>query len=301
MPEWILLIYYAACAIHIVFLFATKRKNRLAEAVFVLCLPIVGFPLSLLLFRTSVRISGPAAERDEPSPLRNVHPEPVNFESAANVIPIRDALILNDNRTKRKLLLDSLRGTSPLGRDILKQALGNEDSETSHYAATAIMETNRKILNDLRALGAEAAARPHDLPLLKRYAGVLKAFLESGLPGPKQRMRWLDIYSDVLGRITAAEPESKTHAADKIECDLMRGDFPSAGQGCRELMDRYPEDELPYLMYMKFHYARGETDRIAAYALAALRNRVRLTAEGRDRIYFWLGENGDGAKVQAER
>lgn len=71
--------------------------------------------------------------------------EYVDQERLRNVVPTNDALSISNESERRTFLLGLLRKKDLKSlNNTLKKALTNEDSEASHYAASAIMELQRE-------------------------------------------------------------------------------------------------------------------------------------------------------------
>src|SRR5690606_20216283 len=123
----------------------------------------------------------------------------------------------------------------------------NADTETSHYAATAIMEKNRKLLNEVQKLGEIVKSGNFSDHVLTDYASALKEYLRSGMVSLKQRKPYLDTQSRILGLLLESGTKV-SQAIDKMNCDIEREDYPEAQAVCRKLLNSHPDDEAAYLM-----------------------------------------------------
>ena len=57
-----------------------------------------------------------------------------------NITPMQEALVVSDVKRRRKMLLDVLKKDIRRSLGSIAIALNNPDSETSHYAASVIMD-----------------------------------------------------------------------------------------------------------------------------------------------------------------
>src|SRR4051812_19179699 len=147
----ILIILYFCCCLFFGMISVWKKwENGLIKTVLITFFPVIGLLLVLYLFKP-IKVH-PATENTNHLEMADFSfpVNQVNVEKEINFVPIQDALLLNDNQTKRKLLIHSLKENSIQNTSILTNALQNEDTETSHYAATAIMEMKRKLQNSLQ-------------------------------------------------------------------------------------------------------------------------------------------------------
>lgn len=156
--------------------------NDRMTLVFVLFLPIYGLPLLLLSARSNRKnttgrknqelevMLRAENEEEEGSPIQN--PE---------VIPLQDALLLNDAKTRRSSIMEVLLDQPSRFVRGLHEASKSEDTEVIHYATTALSELNRDYELRLQALSQNHEENPDNLPILDRYISVLSEYLEQGM------------------------------------------------------------------------------------------------------------------------
>ena len=69
--------------------------------------------------------------------------EQTDYETEKEFVPLEEALIISDVQDKRRALLNVLKADVSNNMKSLVKALDNEDSETAHYAASALMDVCR--------------------------------------------------------------------------------------------------------------------------------------------------------------
>ncbi|MGM7684402.1 hypothetical protein ACSVDA_19975 [Cytobacillus sp. Hm23] len=212
----------------------------------------------------------------------------VNKEKEINVVPIKDVLILNDNKTKRKMLLDVLKTDSLIQGDILQAAIKNDDTETSHYAASAILEVNSSLLNSLQKLELQLEITPTEVSIMKSYAQVIRQYVDLGILDERAELQYLYQYSQVLEKIIDIEPNNKENYIEKIECDLQLGELKVAEKYCELFMNYCSNEEEAYFITMKLYYILKDQEKFNEI-LNMLRNSpVRLTPLGLNKMRYWL-------------
>lgn len=65
---------------------------------------------------------------------------PAMEENDRDVVPLEEALLLNDSSRRRELIMNVLNDNPGEYVELLKQARMNEDVEVVHYAITAMVE-----------------------------------------------------------------------------------------------------------------------------------------------------------------
>lgn len=294
MFKLLFLLYYLGCFTYAGFAVRKKTKNGLITAVMITCLPVFGLVLTIYLFRSSG--VHPYAETGESDahlgPVEKQAPfhldQPIEIEKEINLVPIQDALLLNDNKIKRKLLIHSLKENSIQNPSVLEKALKNEDSETSHYAATAIMEMKRKLLNRIQMLEEELAENPDDAETLSSYAGVIQEYLQKGFLDEGAYKEYQTLLSSVLEQILESGHGTKQHYIDKINVDLELHQYKKANFYSERFMENFGDDEMAYIMAMKLHYTLKNPSRLQDIISLLKQHSVRLSPQGLSIIRFWL-------------
>lgn len=65
---------------------------------------------------------------------------PPDRETEMNYVPIQDAMAVSDTTSLRRLLLDTLRSNAKKTISSIAAAMNSKDTETSHYAASMILD-----------------------------------------------------------------------------------------------------------------------------------------------------------------
>jgi hypothetical protein len=291
MYKWVL-IYNFICFLYIYFFNYKRKKKWLAQYLISFFFPLLGF-LLIYLMNKRVRSQKEAipnrlmkqkADLDQ----REISIFKEDVEKGRNVIPIEDALILNENKVRRTMLLDLLKDESILNIDTLKFALENEDSETSHYAATAIMELKRKLLNSMQSLDLQVDENPNDLNTLSAYKEVITQYINSGFLDEKTLLKNKYNYSAILEKMIEIQPNEESYFVEKISCDLSLAEYSTARYYCDLFVRLHPNCEDAYFMDMQIHYLMKNSESFEK-SLNQLRNSsVRLSPTGLSKLRFWL-------------
>ena len=149
---WVLAIAHVLGCI----VFLTLRFGRLGRRkeylVPILCIPVFG---PLLAFTIDLmHVLGPPGLRPvevealklEQNVYWNSIKEP---EEDPSVVPLEEAILINDKHTRREMVLDTFRHDSFSYLDVLLLARDNEDTDTTHYATIRIT----KITNSYSGAG----------------------------------------------------------------------------------------------------------------------------------------------------
>lgn len=129
-----------------------RKEDWIKTAVMVLC-PVVGPAFFLLarftyylLFHQDVDLEDVVFSKDRVTTHLKA-----DEEREGNMVPIEEALVICDKDDLRTLVMNVVRGNVEQSLSSIALAMGSEDSETSHYAATVL----RDALNDFRKQAQE--------------------------------------------------------------------------------------------------------------------------------------------------
>lgn len=96
------------------------------------------------------------------------------------VIPLEEALLVNDSLQKRQLILSVLTEDPSSYYPLLQQARLNSDSEVVHYASTALAQISKEADLTLQKHEQQHASDPDAPDILCSYCDYLESYIESG-------------------------------------------------------------------------------------------------------------------------
>ncbi|UKS25796.1 hypothetical protein LOZ80_30225 [Paenibacillus sp. HWE-109] len=296
MLELILLgIYLLIIGIYILKFYKKYTKERaLTHLAILVLLPFAGALMlafsSLTLRRKSQKAFSSFSDEDiSPQTSSLGIYNRIDVKKEINIVPIEEALLLNDTSTKRRMLIDALKNDSIEYIGILQKALENEDTETSHYAATAVLEIKRKLMLTKQKFAVQYEENKLDLETLIPYVNVLKSYLTSGFLDERTLIKTKHTYSQVLESLLSVYTEEESYFVDKIECDLEIGNVDKARSMCVTFHQAHPNSEAPYLVSMKTHYTLRNNERFQE-SLNGLKNSpIRLSNQALNIVRFWSG------------
>ena len=98
-----------------------------------------------------------------------------------NTVPLEEALIVNDSRQRRSLVMSILNDNPSRYIDVLSQARLNEDVEVVHYAATAMAQISAKEDLALQRCRNDYLQHRNSETMLERYCDALERYINSGI------------------------------------------------------------------------------------------------------------------------
>ena len=219
--------------------------------------------------------------------------EIVDFEKEINTIPLEDSLNFSDNKGKRAYLIYILKKDFTSHIKGLQKAIKSQDTETSHYAAAALMEIKKQFEILLANAGETYKNNKDDISAIQEYVNILKKYLKSDLADKVDRFNYLEKYSAVLSELLARHVTNEEYFVDKINCDIELGDYESAEYFSQKFFEYFPNSEKPYLALMKFYYLSHDARSFADVSKVLKNKKIGLTEYGESVIKFWEGSKAD--------
>ena len=290
-----LAVHVLACIVVGLLMASGLLKTRLS------CLPIMAFvpvfgAVALLFHERALRSDARPCDDFELEELRvndavykSIVVEPA--AQASEAVPLREALLVNDPATRRRLIMDVLYDDASAQPHALRAARSNDDAEVVHYATTAVVELQKTYDDRMQRVRAACQADPHDVEAARNLASVLGAYIESGLLEGMMLTSTRAEYARVLDALLALVSRDGEEALGVCWQAFLnaqaRGEVGDMERTAEHAVVVWPQREDGYLM--RLHTAVAREDRAGIdRALETLQcGDVRVTARGRRDISYW--------------
>ncbi|MBQ9765067.1 MAG: hypothetical protein IJW18_02585 [Lachnospiraceae bacterium] len=202
-------------------------------------------------------------------------------------VPLEEAMLVNDTKTQRRLMMDVLQYKPQEYVHVLQRARLSEDSELSHYATTTMMQIQSDYELRIHDLEALMDNHPNDKKLMKEYRKVLNEYMKSGLlSGSVQKVYQVKL-RDILKRLMEENPEKMRYTLEYIECCLEEQEYDGLEEIINAAKERWPEEELVYQRIVDYYWRRAEGDKIREVLREIQDKNIYLSHEGRKWFDFW--------------
>lgn len=209
-------------------------------------------------------------------------------EEAQNVVPLEEALIINDRQTRKKLIFETLLEDPMKNIDILLLARENNDVDTAHYANTTIAKIQRDFQLQVQKLAVNHETDPNDIELLNNYIETLGKFIDSGLSEAYLLKRQRIIYAYLLDKKISLEDWDKDTLHKKIRNSLELKDINSAMEANEILRQSLPEDEQTWINAVRISVAGHDAIRLEETLDQINRRKINWSPAGKEQISTWI-------------
>lgn len=204
------------------------------------------------------------------------------------VVPLEEALLLNDTLTRRELMMDIMYSNPEDYVSQLKKARMNDDTEVVHYAVTALAELQKEYELRFQELDRRTANDPDDDSISDEYLKLLRQYLNSGIAEGEDLDIRMRSYSERLGKKIQKTPERLSARKEKAEVDLRIGEYEAAYEEITHLINKWSRNEAGYLLMLQYYSIMKKREGIDRVLDKIRMNDVYLTPRGRKQVQFWM-------------
>ncbi len=293
----LIILYILMCLIYAL----EKRWNQAGAQeicfVLVICLfiPVLGFVfLKIADYVSKHNVSrdysgiyrGERFHQDELSMLK-----PLDYEAEVNQVPMKDALKLNEYEYRRKVIMNTLKEENTDEYiQVLKEALENEDPETSHYASTVIMQLRQKIQEAV----IHREKLYEDYPDVPEYACDLEKELyrviDSDVYEKENIRKYYLLYEKVSDQLLSQERPEEAFFYHRIHVNFRQENFTQMKELCIRYLETYPSSEDAVLSMIELCILTKDGGLLDALLNALPQIPARLTQKTMRYIRFFKTE-----------
>lgn len=206
-------------------------------------------------------------------------------EGDDGVVPLEEALIVNDPGDRRRLMLSMLTEDPDAYLAQLQAAKLNDDVEVAHYAATAVAQISKE--SDLKLQQLERAFKTDpSAQNLNAYCDYLGTYLASGLA----EGRVAQIQRQQYARLLARRCEREDGLALRVRYATAladAGEVDEAEDVAERLVADAPDEQDVWMLCLRLAVLRRDGEMVQRVIDAVDKQHVYLSAENREKLAFW--------------
>lgn len=205
-----------------------------------------------------------------------------------NEVSFHEAATVASSQEKRSLLMGILRHDLMQSPDLLQSALDDNDTETAHYAASASLEINRRLKNEVQALEARHYAEPANYENLRSLLDGVARLLEFSLLTGRETYFYRSKQQDLYHQLELLGPDSVTET-DWISWSEALLAIQQPYEALAKAVaanTRFPS-EATWLQRLKILYLLRDRDAFEGALDEFLQTRLVMSEKGLNLIRFW--------------
>ncbi len=270
-----------------------RVKNAYTNFLLIIAIPFLGiiYILFIYLFKFFIKSENGQYLIDKENEYdRNISLliREAELKNKKDLIPIEDALNLNDHTIKRNLVIEMLKEDSYKYLEFLLKALKDEDSETSHYAATAITQLKSKLTVAIQDMEVNYYKNSKNKEISKEYIKALKECIESNLIDEKERKRLIYTYKLALENYLRDIEEDEIYLNELIKIYIDIKNYDKAIVYSYNYMKKFVRSYKPYMFLLEVYYTLNDKKNFEKVIKSLRESDIKLDKEGLDILRFWI-------------
>ena len=205
-----------------------------------------------------------------------------------NIVPLEEALLINDVQVRRKKVLSTLYGNPLRYLDVMLVARHNEDIETSHYATTTISEAQRKYQLQIQKYVAAIEENPDDMELLDEYIDTLGTYIDSGLLEDYLLKQQQIEYSKILETKLSKVNLDKKTLIRYLRINIALKNYMSAVAISGILKRNWPEDEQTWIEALRVCIDGHDKKKLQETIKEIRSTSIKWSDKGREQVSLWV-------------
>ena len=206
-----------------------------------------------------------------------------------NTVPLEEALLVSDKSNMRRSLLNVLKSDFDNSLAAISAALESEDTETSHYAATVIMDVTAKFIKTTQSMQVEYDKQPDNTELASMYADYIYQFLETGILSEIEVKTYTHLYAQLIGSLyTHGRQEVKGQDYRRAVSLLMdQKESDEALMWAKRAVENLPQNLDAHLSLLKVYHETGQRERFLEALESLKASDIVLNKEAIDLVRFY--------------
>lgn len=203
-------------------------------------------------------------------------------ERERDMVPLEEALAVSDKKSVRMLMLNVIRGNVKESLETIMTALDSEDSETSHYAASILLDELNEFRTNVQKLYSEIKAEEDDETeseeMLIDYMDMVLGQKVFDQMEQERFVQMMDEAGESLYKKDAVRltPERYESLCLKL---LERKEFEKVKKWCTRLEEQYPDVLPAYTCRMKLYFTMNEKEQFFKVMEDLKRSKVVIDQE----------------------
>ena len=188
-------------------------------------------------------------------------------ERERNIIPLEEALSVTDKQNLRTLMLSILQGNMMESLSVVAQALNSEDSETAHYAASALRDELNDFRSNVDRLETEIAKKDaRQLEYAKALLRYLNVFVSQNVCSAMEQVTYVDKMEEVGNLLCAiGEDELDVEYFEWIAMALLHiKEYDRAKTWALKAKEMFDMELTPYTCLLKIYFEQGDREQFFA-------------------------------------
>lgn len=183
--------------------------------------------------------------------------ERVDMESGLNIAPLEEAIAISDKPSLRGLMMNVIKGDVKKSLAAIALALDSEDSETSHYAASVLMDELNTFRDNVEKIYKEIKKEEEtQIQYCVMLLDYMNEILEQKVFIPMEQAYFVSKMEETAHIVYEKNLEELT--GERMEWICLRlleiGSYETCEMWCDRLKSSYPKELAAYTCLLKLYF-----------------------------------------------
>lgn len=252
------------------------RKRYLLLLVFFLLCPVVGllsyglgYLFNLIFFHKEADLSDVVFSKDRTNTY-----EFVDMERERNMASFEESIAVSDFQSLRGLMLNVLRGDVKKSLNSIALGLNSQDSETSHYAATALRDELGDFRNTAQKIYLEIQKKDDNcVQYCEMEIEYMNQILLQDVLTEMEQTSFVNIFENVGQTLYLMDKKHMKTSYYQwiIKCLVKNKQYDKAKKWCERAIQECPDNLFPHKYLLRTYYEEQDRDNFFA-EMNALKN-----------------------------
>ena len=204
-----------------------------------------------------------------------------------NVVSIEEAMIVSHKSDLRRLLLNILKDGADHSLDAIALALDSEDSEASHYSASAIADSLARFHEKVRVLTEQLTVDGENEDCLRELVEYLLWYLDKNVLSEREQKMYLHKTSDHLLHLMQVNPAEAASGffSQLTELAIKADENELAATWAQRCAQLYPDNLDTYAANLHSSFANHDVEGFRRWMEALKHSKVVVNKEMLDLIH----------------
>ncbi len=213
-----------------------------------------------------------------------------NYDEKINIVPLEEALLIDNVQVKRHLMLEVLKSDASKYVKQLKLAINDNDSETSHYAASAMLEIKRQFENIIKELIVKYEKNKQNDSITIELIRTIYHYMKMDLMDSNSKFKFAYILGNAGQELIKRNNEIDSVVFKEImETFIELKEFVRAIDVGYIYLKSHTSFEEPYLLLMKVYYIQNKKEAFLDILSTLRKSPVKLSNNAITLVRYWIG------------
>jgi hypothetical protein len=218
----------------------------------------------------------------------------LNIADETNVVSLEESLLISDTNHRRETMMKVLKKDALNYFQFISSALNNDDSETSHYAASSILYIRRLMDTKMREISKIRHENPDDITIAMDYFEITDRYIKIFDLDADIMAKYIEENILILKKIIDDKEETpQKYIIRLIELLIIRDEHTEAKKYCKIVLLMYPDNEEKYVGLLKSYYEMKDKKNFNSILQLFIDSNVIFSSRVLEIVRFWIAAPGE--------